>query len=78
MQSCSQCLASLCLVVAVYLSSTGTDVVSAAEKPILDLHISDQISRLRSLGYEPSRLDDHTQLRVFLYTWLGMERGEGG
>jgi len=41
-------------------------------------HVKDQIQRLRQHGYEVSHLDGHTQLRVFLNTWLAMERGEDG
>ena len=51
---------------------------AAFRKPITDLHVHDQLSSLKSLGYNVDKLDNHTQLKVFLYTWLAMERGEGG
>lgn len=37
-----------------------------------------QIQRLKAAGYDPSNLDHSTQLRLFLYTWLSMERLEQG
>lgn len=40
--------------------------------------VDKQISTLRNLGYDIYKLDHSTQLRVFLYTWLSMERGEMG
>lgn len=45
---------------------------------ITGLNLYDQLARLKSLGYDVDRLDNHTQLKVFLYTMLSMERGEGG
>jgi len=40
--------------------------------------LAEQIDILKAEGFDPAKLDGNTQLRVFLYTWLGMERGEGG
>ena len=38
----------------------------------------EQIDILRESGYDTSRLDHSTQLRVLLYTWLEMESAERG
>lgn len=40
--------------------------------------LSTQINTLTRNGYNIDKLDNHTQLKVFLYTWMAMERGEGG
>ena len=34
---------------------------------------STQINTMRRYGYDIDRLDNHTQLKVFLYTWMAME-----
>ena len=48
-------------------------------RPIMDQRsLSTQIRTMRRHGYDIDRLDNHTQLKVFLYTWMAMERGEGG
>ena len=59
-------------------SSHGNKTLAASRKPITDLHVHDQLSRLKSLGYNVDKLNNYTQLKVFLYTWLAMERGKGG
>jgi len=59
------------------LVAVTTFAVSSGEKP-LPRTLSEQIAVLKSQGYDPARLDGNMQLRVFLYTWLAMERGEGG
>lgn len=46
--------------------------------PITDILMQHQIDRLKHAGLEPGKLDHKTQLRVFLYTWLAMERSEKG
>ena len=35
-------------------------------------------SQIRNAGYDISRLDNKTQLKVFLYAMISMERAEGG
>ena len=35
-------------------------------------------SQIRNAGYDISRLDNKTQLKVFLYPMISMERIEGG
>ena len=40
--------------------------------------LSTQINTMRRHGHDMYRLDIHTQLQVFLYTWMAMARGEGG
>ena len=40
--------------------------------------LSTQINTMRRHGHDMDRLDIHTQLQVFLYTWMAMERVEGG
>ena len=37
-----------------------------------------QAKRILAAGYDISRLDNYTQLKVFLYTWMSMETTEGG
>ena len=52
-------------------------IVLAVRYP-LTTTVDKQISTIKALGYDIDRLDHATQLRVFLYTWLAMERGEMG
>lgn len=40
--------------------------------------VDKQVTVLKNLGFDLHKLDHSTQLRVFLYTWLAMERGEMG
>lgn len=54
------------------------DTAVSAELIPVRVSGTDQIQRLKSAGYEPQRLDHSTQMRVFLYTWLAMERMEMG
>ena len=42
------------------------------------LHSSQQITDLKAAGYDAGKLNPKTQLKVFFYTWLAMERAEGG
>ena len=37
-----------------------------------------QVKALEGNGAKLYKLDAHTQLKVFFYTWLTMERAEGG
>jgi len=37
-----------------------------------------QVANFRVAGYDVNMLDGNTQLKVFFYTWLSMERAEGG
>jgi len=37
-----------------------------------------QVKALEANGANLDKLDAHTQLKVFFYTWLTMERAEGG
>ena len=53
-------------------------VVECREGVADDKPISQQVKDLEDAGYYPAQLDNHTQLKVFLYTWLGMENAEGG
>ena len=54
------------------------DLALGGSTLITDLSLHQQIAALKTKGYDVSKLDNHTQLKVFLYTWLAMERGEGG
>ena len=68
----------VCYVASFIILLMAYKTLAASRKPITDFHVHDQLSRLKSLGYNVDKLDYHTQLKVFLYTWLAMERGEGG
>ena len=64
------------LVVAILLHTSI--YVEGRELVIEDRHASQQIKDLKAAGYDAGKLNHNTQLKVFLYTWLAMERAEGG
>lgn len=68
----------LLVALAINVAAVAGEVSIRGGTAIKDRTVYQQIEKLKSEGYDISRLDDHTQLKVFLYTWMAMERGEGG
>ena len=69
---------SLTVFVVAILLHTSIYSVEGRELVIEDRHASQQIKDLKAAGYDAGKLNHNSQLKVFLYTWLAMERAEGG
>ena len=63
------------ILLVLYIGQQFTPITST---PVTSLTANQQVSELLTAGYDVSKLDHHTQLKVFLYVWLSMERAENG